>query len=68
MYIMLKIKMLIFTFFAGDPTLPRSDAHPCPKCHHREAVFFQSDSSKAQDEMKLYYVCTNVHCSHRWTE
>ena len=25
----------------GDPTLPRSDDHPCPKCKHREAVFFQ---------------------------
>lgn len=26
----------------GDPTLPRSDDHPCPKCKHREAVFFQA--------------------------
>ena len=25
----------------GDPTLPRSEEHPCPKCKHREAVFFQ---------------------------
>ena len=25
----------------GDPTLPRSEDHPCPKCKHREAVFFQ---------------------------
>ena len=25
----------------SDPTLPRSDDHPCPKCKHREAVFFQ---------------------------
>ena len=24
-----------------DPGLPRSDDHPCPKCKHREAVFFQ---------------------------
>ena len=28
----------------------------------------QSDTRKAEDEMKLYYVCTNVHCSHRWTD
>lgn len=25
----------------GDPTLPRSEDHPCPKCKHKEAVFFQ---------------------------
>lgn len=24
-----------------DPTLPRTEDHPCPKCGHREAVFFQ---------------------------
>jgi hypothetical protein len=21
-----------------------------------------------QEEMRLYYVCTNAHCAHRWTE
>merc|ERR1712141_39733 len=52
----------------GDPTLPRSQDRPCPKCKHREAVFFQSDTRKAEDEMRLYYVCTNMHCSHRWTD
>ena len=58
----------INTDVIGDPTMPRSNDHPCPRCHHREAVFFQSDSQKAEDEMKLYYVCTNVSCTHRWTE
>ena len=58
----------INTDVIGDPTMPRSNDHPCPRCHHREAVFFQSDSQKAGDEMKLYYVCTNVSCTHRWTE
>ena len=29
---------------------------------------FQADSRRAEDEMRLYYVCTNVHCTHRWTE
>merc|ERR1712012_942115 len=52
----------------GDPTLPRSTDHPCPICQCKESVFFQSDSSSAEDEMKLYYVCTNVDCTHRWTE
>merc|ERR1711884_924944 len=27
-----------------DPTMPRSEDHPCPRCRHREAVFFQSDT------------------------
>ena len=51
-----------------DPTLPRSDEHSCPKCHHRKVVYFQSDSFRSEDEMKLYYVCCNVDCTHRWTE
>ncbi|EFX79326.1 hypothetical protein DAPPUDRAFT_231046 [Daphnia pulex] len=52
----------------SDPTLPRTEDHPCPKCTHREAVFFQSQSRRAEEEMRLYYVCTNSNCTHRWTE
>ncbi|XP_003385487.1 PREDICTED: DNA-directed RNA polymerase II subunit RPB9-like [Amphimedon queenslandica] len=51
-----------------DPTLPRTKDHPCPKCDHRDAVFFQSQSKKAEEEMKLYYVCCSEGCGHRWTE
>ncbi|XP_040179534.1 DNA-directed RNA polymerase II subunit RPB9 [Rana temporaria] len=51
-----------------DPTLPRTEDHPCSKCGHKEAVFFQSHSLKAEDAMRLYYVCTAPHCGHRWTE
>lgn len=32
----------------ADPTLPRTEDHPCPKCHHKEAVFFQSHSTRAE--------------------
>uniref|UniRef100_A0A673JIE4 Polymerase (RNA) II (DNA directed) polypeptide I n=1 Tax=Sinocyclocheilus rhinocerous TaxID=307959 RepID=A0A673JIE4_9TELE len=53
---------------AQDPTLPRTEDHPCPKCGHKEGVFFQSHSMKAEDAMRLYYVCTAPHCGHRWTE
>ena len=52
----------------SDPTLPRTEDHPCPKCGHREAVFFQAQTRRAEEEMRLYYVCTNQNCSHRWTE
>merc|ERR1711874_892584 len=51
-----------------DPTMPRSEDHPCPRCRHRESVFFQSDTKKAAAEMRLYYVCTSPACNHRWTE
>uniref|UniRef100_A0A915JBY8 TFIIS-type domain-containing protein n=1 Tax=Romanomermis culicivorax TaxID=13658 RepID=A0A915JBY8_ROMCU len=51
-----------------DPTLPKTQDHPCPRCSHREAVFFQAQSIRAEDEMRLYYVCTNQSCTHRWTE
>jgi len=57
----------IVTDVIADPTLPRTDEHQCPKCRHKEAVFFQSQSSKA-DQMRLYYVCTAVNCGNRWTE
>lgn len=50
----------------SDPTLPRSKDHMCPKCSHREAVFFQGQTRRAEEEMRLYYVCTG--CRHRWTE
>ncbi|KAJ3656307.1 hypothetical protein Zmor_015393 [Zophobas morio] len=48
----------------SDPTLPRTDYHPCPACGHRDAVFFQSD--KPNSEMRLYYVCAK--CHECWTE
>jgi len=32
----------------SDPTLPRSEDHPCPKCNHREAVFFQAQTRRAE--------------------
>ena len=51
-----------------DPTLPKTKEHPCPKCGHREAVFFQGQSRRAEDDMRLYYVCTNAKCTHKWTE
>jgi len=52
----------------ADPTLPRTEDHPCPKCGHKEAVFFQSQARRAEEGMRLYYVCTLPHCMHRWTE
>ena len=52
----------------ADPTLPRTEDHPCPLCKHKEAVFFQSHSEKASEGMRLYYVCTSPKCAHRWTE
>jgi DNA-directed RNA polymerase II subunit RPB9 len=48
----------IVTDVVGDPTLPRSEDHPCPKCRHREAVFFQSDTKAAEADMRLYYDST----------
>jgi len=50
----------------ADPTLPRTEDHACPKCGHSEAVFFQSQSRAAEEKMKLYYVCTNPGCAHKW--
>jgi len=51
-----------------DPTLPRTREHPCPQCGHKEAVFFQGQSRRAEEDMRLYYVCTDSKCTHKWTE
>lgn len=51
-----------------DPTLPRTKEHPCPNCGHKEAVFFQGQSRRAEEDMRLYYVCTEPKCTHKWTE
>ena len=59
----------INTDIIQDPTLPRSNTHLCPKCRNKEAVFFQSyNRTTLENEMKLYYVCTNTECCHRWTQ
>ncbi|XP_041468760.1 DNA-directed RNA polymerase II subunit RPB9-like [Lytechinus variegatus] len=52
----------------ADPTLPRTEDHPCEMCGHRESVFFQSQANRAEEGMRLYYVCTAPNCGHRWTE
>ncbi|CAJ0591070.1 unnamed protein product [Cylicocyclus nassatus] len=51
-----------------DPTLPKTEDHPCPKCGGTQAVFFQAQTRRAEEEMRLYYVCMDTTCSHRWTE
>lgn len=46
----------------SDPTLPRSEDHPCPKCKHRESVFFQAQTRRAEvyisvnKYINLYYI------------
>ncbi|KAM3829538.1 DNA-directed RNA polymerase II subunit RPB9 isoform 2-T2 [Vipera latastei] len=39
-----------------DPTLPRTEDHPCQKCGHKEAVFFQSHSARAEVRKWLWNV------------
>uniref|UniRef100_A0A1I7XG92 DNA-directed RNA polymerase subunit n=1 Tax=Heterorhabditis bacteriophora TaxID=37862 RepID=A0A1I7XG92_HETBA len=51
-----------------DPTLPKTEDHPCPKCGYNQAVFFQAQTRRAEEEMRLYYVCMDSTCGHRWTE
>ncbi|KAM7536127.1 hypothetical protein Aperf_G00000102482 [Anoplocephala perfoliata] len=51
-----------------NPTLPRTEDYGCPNCGNKEAVFFQAQTLKADDNMRLYYVCTNLECLHKWTE
>ncbi|KAG5442181.1 hypothetical protein CRM22_011140 [Opisthorchis felineus] len=59
---------LIVPDVVHDPTLPRTEDHKCRNCGKQEAVFFQSQTLKAEENMRLYYVCTNLECLHKWTE
>lgn len=47
-----------------DPTLRRTKAVTCPKCGHREAVFFNSGDNR----LDLVFVCCNPECTHWWAE
>ena len=47
-----------------DPTLPRTKKVSCPKCGHKEAVFFQSHDRQVDTAMTLYFVCCNLSCNH----
>lgn len=57
---------LIIPDLGEDPTFPRERERPCPACGGQECVFFQSHSTKAEQGMKLYFVCCT--CGHKWTE
>ena len=40
-----------------------------PKIYWQSNTFsFQAESRRADEDMRLYYVCTNVHCCHRWAD
>ncbi|MES1906268.1 MAG: DNA-directed RNA polymerase II subunit RPB9, partial [Paramarteilia canceri] len=51
-----------------DPTLARSvGGLSCVRCGGDELVFLQSRSKRADATMRLYYLCANLHCLHKWT-
>ena len=39
-----------------DPTLPRSEEHTCAKCGHREVVYFQAQTRRAEVGLVLCIV------------
>jgi DNA-directed RNA polymerase II subunit RPB9 len=46
----------------ADPTLPRTEDHPCNKCGHKEAVFFQSQTRRAQVSFIEQNLLNRRHC------
>merc|ERR1712224_470069 len=49
-----------------DPTLPKNNDKECPNCSGMRCVYFQSHSTKAEQGMRLYFVCCT--CGHKWTD
>ncbi|RHZ69868.1 hypothetical protein Glove_277g49 [Diversispora epigaea] len=52
---------------AADPTLPREEK-TCSQCGYNIAVYFETQTRRADAKMTLYYACANVHCGYRWTD
>eukprot|EP00040_Diaphanoeca_grandis_P014611 m.74236 g.74236 ORF g.74236 m.74236 type:complete len:214 (-) comp24639_c0_seq1:86-727(-) len=59
---------LISSDMATDPTLShtRGNFEPCPQCNEDDAVFFQTLANRDVSGMRLYFVCCNPACKHRW--
>ena len=57
-----------YSDFPSDPTLPRTNKRPCPKCKYAEAVFFQTHDRRRDTPMTLNFVCCNSTCNHVWNE
>ena len=49
-----------------DPTLPKNNDKECPNCEGLRCVYFQSHSTKAEQGMRLYFVCCT--CGHKWKD
>ena len=52
-----------------DATLPRTfSGNHCPRCQETEIVYFQSLSTRSDATMRLFYICANQKCLHKWSE
>ncbi|XP_037927750.1 DNA-directed RNA polymerase II subunit RPB9-like [Teleopsis dalmanni] len=47
----------------SDPSLPRSDEHPCPKCKYPETTYFPTTD---RGDTRMFYVCLNLECNFKW--
>jgi DNA-directed RNA polymerase II subunit RPB9 len=56
-------KTVIVTDVRADATLPRTRDVICPKCAHREAVFFSTTTAEG---MTLFFQC--LLCIHKWND
>lgn len=57
----------VYQDVASDPTLPHAEKISCPMCGTFAPIYFQA-SRDPDSGMKLYFVCTDKSCNHRWTD
>eukprot|EP00041_Stephanoeca_diplocostata_P009594 m.149148 g.149148 ORF g.149148 m.149148 type:complete len:221 (-) comp17805_c0_seq3:134-796(-) len=59
---------LVNSDMASDPTLQhtRGEFDPCPECNSDDAVRFQTLANRDESGMRLYFVCCNKDCGHKW--
>ncbi|TBT98269.1 subunit Rpb9 of DNA-directed RNA polymerase II [Hamiltosporidium tvaerminnensis] len=48
----------------SDPTLPRTNLAPCPKCNRRDACYFQKRDRQQEVALTVCFVCCS--CFHSW--
>jgi len=56
-------KTVVMSDVRADPALPRTRSVTCPKCGHKEAVFFSQTTAEG---MTLFYQCLG--CVERWKD
>eukprot|EP00754_Rhynchopus_humris_P039025 Rhum_TRINITY_DN21688_c0_g1::Rhum_TRINITY_DN21688_c0_g1_i1::g.174418::m.174418/K03017/RPB9, POLR2I; DNA-directed RNA polymerase II subunit RPB9 len=52
--------------YTEDPSLPKTRQRTCENCKEKDAVFFMNPIQMKDDDIQLYFTCTN--CKFSWVD